>query len=71
MTMMAIVYFISLPSGTLVIHMGNLEMIESLKLFKVLITDNVTKLKEKKYQMLLRFTFTLVSLLPMMLGRLY
>lgn len=71
MTMMAIVYFISLASGTLVIHMGNLEMIESLKLFKVLITDNVTKLKEKKYQMLLRFTFTLVSLLPMMLGRLY
>ena len=68
---LTIIYYISLPSTTIISHIANLCMLESVDFIKNIIVNPKTKVVNKKFQIYFRFTVTLVLLQPVIFGRFY
>ena len=68
MNVLSSIYYVFLPTTTIVSYISNFQMIESLSLFKNFITEPKSKVVNKKNQIFLRITLTLVLLIPTLFG---
>jgi hypothetical protein len=64
-------YYVSLPSTTIISHIANICMLESIGFVKKVLSDPKTKQINKKMQIFFRFTITLLILTPLLFGKSY
>lgn len=69
MAVLTIIYYASLPFTTIVSHICNFQMLESLQVFKNFLLEPKTKKINIKNQILFRVCVTLILLLPVLFGK--
>ena len=64
----SVLYYVSLPFTTLICHISNLHMIESVDWVQSLLVDRRTGAVSTRMQVLFRIAVTTLLMFPMLLG---
>ena len=68
MNAITVCYYVSIPCGFLIMHISNLQMLESMPALKSILVDPNNKRVILSRHVIFRVTATLVMLLPLLFG---